>query len=131
MRIKTILFPTLFAALQITSFTANAGDDADAHDETGPRLFGFIRDSNGKAVSGAKVTATIKGFGALVARSNATGAYRVPVPGLGQQVQAAGVSVSCEKEGYTQSRVITRTPPNRKPLTALEVDCRLQAVKGK
>jgi hypothetical protein len=131
MRAHVILLPVLFAALQFASVTATAGDDADTHNETGPRLFGFIRDSNGKAVSGAKVTATIKGFGALVARSNATGAYRVPVPGLGQQVQAAGVSVSCEKEGYTQLRVITRTPPNRKPLTALEVDCRLQAVKVK
>ena len=86
---NAILLPALFAVLQLTSFTATAGDDADTHDEAGPRLFGFIRDSNGKAVSGAKVTATIKGFGALVARSYATGAYRVPVPGLGQQVQVA------------------------------------------
>ena len=83
------------------------------------------------AFAGAKVTANIKGFGALVTRSNATGAYRVPVPGLGQKVSATGVSVSCEKDGYKQSRVLTRTPPNKKPLVALEVDCRLQAIKGK
>jgi hypothetical protein len=129
--VNAILLPALFAALQLASFAATAGDDADAHNETGPRLFGFIRDADGKALSGAKVTATIKGFGALVARSNATGAYRVPVPGLGQQVQASGVSVSCEKEGYRPLRVITRTPPNKKPLVALEIDCRLQAIKGK
>jgi hypothetical protein len=108
-----------------------AGADADLHEETGPRLFGFVRDTDGKAVSGAKIVANVKGFGALVGRSDATGAYRVPVPGLGQKVPASAVSVSCEKEGYRQSRVLTRTPANKKPLTALEIDCRLQAIKGK
>ena len=131
MRVVSKLVSTAITLFLLALPPAFAGEDADTHDETGPRLFGFIRDTDGKAVSGAKVTANIKGFGALVARSNATGAYRVPVPGLGQQVPASGVSVSCEKEGYKQSRVLTRTPPNKKPLVALEVDCRLQAIKGK
>ncbi|MFM9967580.1 MAG: carboxypeptidase-like regulatory domain-containing protein [Burkholderiales bacterium] len=108
-----------------------AGADSDEHDETGPRVFGFIRDNDGKALSNAKVTANIKGFGALVARSNATGSYRVPVPGLGQKVAATGVVISCEKDGYKQLRVVMRTAPNKKPLTALEIDCRMQAIKGK
>ncbi len=131
MRVLSNVILSAITLFLLASPPASAGDDADAHEEIGPRLFGFIRDSDGKAVSGAKVTANIKGFGALVTRSNATGAYRVPVPGLGQKVSATGVSVSCEKDGYKQSRVLTRTPPNKKPLVALEVDCRLQAIKGK
>lgn len=131
MRITATFASSVLTLMLLVPHPALAGADSDAHEETGPRLFGFVRDTDGKAVSGAKVTANVKGFGALVARSDATGAYRVPVPGLGQQVPAANVSVSCEKDGYKQSRVLTRTSPGKKSLTALEVDCRLQAIKGK
>jgi len=121
----------LIGLLLLSPAVAFAGADADAHDETGPRLFGFVKDLDGRAVSGAKVTAAIKGFGALVARTDATGAYRVPVPGVGGQITPSNITVSCDKEGYKQARVQTRTPPTKKPIVALEVDCRMQAIKGK
>jgi hypothetical protein len=39
--------------------------------------------------------------------------------------------ISCSKEGYKQTRSITRTPLNKKPLTAIEIECTMQKVGAK
>src|SRR5581483_5814747 len=56
----------------------NFGDETNTSANDGPPFFGFIRDSNGSSIPGAKVTATVKSGGALVTRSNSMGVYKIP-----------------------------------------------------
>jgi hypothetical protein len=101
----------------------------DAHQDAGPNYFGFVKDTNGKTIPDAKVTAEIKGKGSVIARTNATGAYKLP--GFGKDIAPTNVVISCSKEGYKQTRALTRTPLNKKPLTAIEIECTMQKVAKK
>jgi hypothetical protein len=65
----------------------------------------------------------------VIARTNATGAYKLP--GFGKEIPPSNVVISCSKEGYKQTRSITRTPLNKKPLTAIEIECTMQKVGAK
>lgn len=105
-----------------------AGPDDHAHDD-GPNYFGFVKDTAGKTIRDAKVTAQIKGLGNVIARTNATGAYRMP--GFGKEIPPTNVAISCSKEGYKQTRTLTRTPLNKKPLTAIEIECTMQKMGAK
>jgi hypothetical protein len=101
----------------------------DAHQDNGPNYFGFVKDTAGKVIPDAKVTAEIKGKGSVIARTNATGAYKLP--GFGKDLPPANVVISCSKDGYKQTRALTRTPLNKKPLTAIEIECTMQKVGAK
>jgi len=105
-----------------------AGDPDDHHDD-GPNYFGFVKDTGGKVIADAKVTAEIKGRGAVITRTNATGAYRIP--GFGKEVSPNNVTISCSKDGYKQTRTFTRTPLAKKPLTAIEIECTMQRAATK
>ena len=48
----------------------DAGDADDHSHDDGPRFFGFIKDTSGRIVPDAKVTAEIKGLGSVVTRSD-------------------------------------------------------------
>jgi Carboxypeptidase regulatory-like domain len=101
----------------------------DHHHDDGPNYFGFVKDTSGRVIPDAKVTADIKGLGSVVARTNATGAYRIP--GFGNHIPPQSVTISCSKDGYKQTRTFTRTPLSKKPLTAIETECTMQRLSTK
>jgi hypothetical protein len=119
-------------ALTIPPFALAGGSDdegPDAHVDAGPSYFGFVKDTTGKIVPDAKVTAEIKGKGSVITRTDKTGAYQLP--GFGATLSPSLVTIFCSKDGYKQTRTFTRTPLNKKPLTAIEIECTLQRVSGK
>lgn len=121
----------LFAGLmEFTPAWAGGSDEGpDAHVDDGPSFFGFVRDTSGKAIADAKVTAEIKGRGAVIARTNSTGVYLIP--GFGKEISLNNVAISCAKDGYKQTRTLTRTPLNKKPLTKIEIECTMQRLGAK
>ncbi len=131
-----LLFVSAISVITLTSAPAwpggEAGDDAHDHDD-GVNFFGFVKDVNGKAIPDAKVTADIKGLikgsASVIARTNATGAYRIP--GFGKEISPNNVTISCSKDGYKQTRTFTRTALTKKPLTAIEIECTMQRAGAK
>jgi hypothetical protein len=123
----------LFVILSLLSSQANlwGGGDATDHDheQDGLAFFGFVKDSAGRIIRDAKVTADIKGLGSVVARTDATGVYKLP--GFGKEITPNRVSISCAKEGYKQIRAFTRTPATKAPVTRVEVECTMQQVGAK
>ena len=107
---------------------AGGSDDEgpDAHQDSGPSYFGFVRDQSGKAIADAKVTAEIKGRGTVITRTNGTGIYKLP--GFGKEVTPNNVTISCSKDGYKYTRSIVRTAPGKTPLAAIEILCTMQRV---
>jgi hypothetical protein len=116
----------------VTTLCAVAGGSED-HDEpdNSLRYYGFVKDGNGKPVAGARVSAEVKGLGTLIAVTDGTGAYRIPVPRVGPQISPGNIRISCAKDGYKQSRTVVRSNLNQKPLVAVEVECTLQGAAGK
>ena len=68
------------------------------HSHDHPSFFGFVKDAKGKVVADAKVKAEIKGRFSLVARTDATGLYKIPE--LSKDIAYKDVTVSCSKEGF-------------------------------
>lgn len=133
--IKRVLFAKTMAlglALTISTPAWPGGSDdsmpQDHHDD-GPFYFGFVKDVSGKMVPDAKVTAEIKGRGTVIARSNATGFYKMP--GFGKAVTPNNVNISCSKDGYRQTRVVRRTPVGKNPVAGIETECTLQRAAAK
>jgi hypothetical protein len=123
---------TLVCALVTFSLARAGGNDdegPDAHVDAGPSYFGFVKDTAGKIVADAKVTAEIKGKGSVITRTDKTGAYKLP--GFGATLSPSLVTISCGKDGYKQTRTFTRTALNKKPLTAIEIECTLQRLGAK
>jgi hypothetical protein len=113
-----------------TAWAGGSNDEGpDDHQDAGLSYFGFVKDTTGKVIADAKVTAEIKGLGSVIARTNATGAYKLP--GFGKDVSPKNVTISCSKDGYKQTRSFTRTALNKKPLTAIEIECTMQRVAAK
>ena len=113
------------------SGAAQAGADADAHDENdpdaGPAYFGFVKDAGGVPVRDARVTASYGSNVTFMARTNATGGYKFT--GFPKDVNPEKVSISCSKEGYKQVRVFRYPLPKGKPVKSVETECRLQREK--
>ena len=105
---------------------AGFGDDDDNSEEEGPSYFGFVKDTNGATVPDAKVTVGIKDRGGIVTRTDALGAYKVP--GFGKDVSPNDVQVSCEKQGYKQTRVFRRPLPPPDSKIPVETECTLQRI---
>jgi hypothetical protein len=97
------------------------GDDDEDADE-GPAYFGFVRDTGGGTIPDAKVTVGIANRGGVVTRTDALGAYKVP--GFGKEVDPKEVQVTCEKEGYKQTKVSRRAAKADAPI--IETECTLQ-----
>jgi hypothetical protein len=98
----------------------NFGEDSDSND--GPSYFGFVRDSDGSPVSGARVTAAPQAGGSLVTRSNSMGVYKIP--GFAKEIDPNTVDIACAKDGYSQANVARRGQADSKD--PVEVDCTLQ-----
>ena len=104
--------------------------DEEPHDhDDGPRYYGFVKDANGKIVPDAKVTADVKGLGAVITRSDKVGTYKLP--GFGKQIDPKNVTISCSKDGYQQLRTFRRPPASKTPQTAIETECTMQRVGAK
>ncbi len=126
----------VLGSLALTSTPVRSGGELgqDDHDhDDGVNFFGFVKDLSGRPIADAKVTADIKGLikgrASVIARTNATGAYRIP--GFGKEISPSNVTISCSKDGYTQSRTFVRTALNKKPLTAIEIECTMQRAPAK
>ena len=107
----------------------DAGDADDHSHDDGPRFFGFIKDTSGRIVSDAKVTAEIKGLGSVVTRSDKLGTYKLP--GFGKHISPNNITISCSKDGYKQTRTLRRTAPGKNPVTAIEIECTMQRAGAK
>ncbi|MGE5538511.1 MAG: carboxypeptidase-like regulatory domain-containing protein [Gemmatimonas sp.] len=113
------------AAALLTPGSASANGveffEEDESADVGLPFFGFVRETSGKLVPDAVITATIKEMNStLTARTDVLGHYRIP--GFAKTVDPKNVEIACSKQGYKQVTVLPRpTPPN----TAIEVDCTL------
>jgi hypothetical protein len=104
---------------------ANRGqDDVGPGPDEGPSYVGVVLDGGGQPVDDARVTATSRDGLAMVTRSNAAGAYKLP--GFNKRINADEVKISCAKPGYRQVRVFRRPAPSGQPVKAVETECRLQ-----
>ena len=123
------LLAYLFLALASTAWAGGEGGPDDHVHDDGPNFFGFVKDTAGKTIRDAKVTADIKSRPSVVARTNAAGAYRIP--GFGKDISANNVTISCAKEGYKQTKTLLKTRPSKTPPTAIEIECTMQQIKTK
>ena len=112
---------------------ALAGGSGDDHDDANTlRYYGFVKDAAGRPMANARVNADVKGLGMLSALTDGTGAYRIPVPRIGNNtLSPQSITISCARDGYKQVRTVVRSNLNQKPLLAVEVECVLQGAAGK
>jgi hypothetical protein len=99
---------------------ANGGDFfeemmANFHDNSddGVPYFGFVRDSKGKVIPEATISAKTPTGSTFVVQADNHGHYRIP--GFSKRVDASKVFVTCSKEGYrlvARDRRIMRSHPN-------------------
>ena len=100
------------------------GDDDDASEDEGPSYFGFVKDAGGGTMPDTKVTVAVKDRGGVVTRTDALGAYKVP--GFGKEVSPNEVEITCEKQGYKQTRTLRRPLPPPDSKIPVETDCFVQ-----
>jgi hypothetical protein len=100
------------------------GDDDDTSEDEGPAYFGFVKDANGATLPDAKVTVSIKDRGGVVTRTDALGAYKVP--GFGKEISPNDVQITCEKEGYKQTKILRRSLPPPDSKIPVETECTMQ-----
>jgi hypothetical protein len=111
-----------FGALTTTALAG--GDDYDSANDKereGPVYFGFVRDANGAAVSGATVTLVSTNGQKTSLNSNAVGLYRTHI---NADTNPNTVTVSCAKDGFKQTRVQRR--PSVAVAAMVETNCFLQ-----
>jgi hypothetical protein len=115
----------LALAIAALSTAALAGGDdydpANDKEREGPVYFGFVRDANGAAVSGAAVTLSAANGKTETLNSNAVGLYRTH---LNAETDPNTVTISCAKTGYKQTRVQRR--PSVAVAAMVETNCVLQ-----
>jgi hypothetical protein len=141
MKTKSLIGMSGIAALAVVASAfvslpalANGGDFFNelseswgANSDTGTPFFGWVRDTKGKPIARAIVTATVVGGAdgqAVTIISDNLGHYKIP--GLGKEVNAKTVLIECAKAGYrtiAQDKRILRTMPK----APIEVDCKMQA----
>jgi hypothetical protein len=132
---KTSLLSGVGAALAVVALAspalANGGDFfeelqrhwGEVKPDAGSPYFGFVRDSRGKFIQGATVTATIKPSGSSL--SIVLGHFTSP--GFAKHINPDTVVVSCAKQGFKQANVVRRQYKDR-PLQPVEVQCTLAPV---
>ena len=115
--------------LPVAAWAGGSDDQPDVHEDNGPTYFGFVKDTSGRAIGDAKVTADIKGRGTVITRTTAAGSYKLP--GFGKEITPDKVVISCSKDGYQQTRSLRRTPVSKQPVIAVETECTMQRAGGK
>jgi hypothetical protein len=123
------LLCTAFAALVAASPTlANGGDFFEElssswnqnNSDEGVPYFGFVRDSKGKMIPNATITASTATGSSFVVQADNMGHYRIP--GFSKSVDAKRVQVTCAKTGYklvARDRRLLRGAPN----APIETNC--------
>ena len=124
MIVRTAFLAALLFPAQALAGANKGQDEVGPGPDEGPSYFGVVLDATGKPVDDARVTATYRDGLAMVTRSNAAGAYKLP--GFNKRISADEVKISCAKPGYRQMRVVRRPPPSGQPVRAVETECRLQ-----
>lgn len=120
----------LIAAIACCAFAApgarSAGEMGEAkHKDEGVRFFGFVKDTAGKPIIEAKVTAQIKGGIKYVTHTAKNGMYSFG--GFNKSVKPDDVTITCDKEKFQQAKVIRKTPAGGKAVKSVETECRMQA----
>ncbi len=122
MRAKVLLCTAAFASLVVGSPAfANGGDFFEElnaswgqqNSDDGVPYFGFVRDSKGKTIPNASITATTASGSSFVVQADNMGHYRIP--GFSKSVDAKRVQVTCSKTGYrlvSRDRRVLRGAPN-------------------
>ena len=121
----------LSASLFFTSpVLANGGDFfeelssswSQTNSDDGVPYFGFVKDSKGKTIPNATITATTPSGSSFVVQADFMGHYRIP--GFSKSVDAKRVQISCSKTGYklvARDRRLLRGAPN----APVETNCTL------
>jgi len=94
----------------------------------GVPYFGFVRDSKGKKIPNATITATTPNGSSFIVQADSMGHYRIP--GFSKSVDAKRVQVTCGKVGYklvSRDRRLLRGAPN----APIETNCVLTPDAGK
>ncbi len=121
---STMVGLTCILATAVWAGGSGFGDDDDPSEDEGPAYFGFVKDTNGGTLPDAKVTVAVKDRGGVVTRTDALGAYKVP--GFGKEIDPNDVQVSCEKEGYRQTRTLRRALPPPDSKIPVETECTMR-----
>ncbi len=129
MRAKLLLC-TMFAASVVagSSALANGGDFFEElnaswgqqNSDDGVPYFGFVRDSKGKTIPNASITATTAKGSSFVVQADTMGHYRIP--GFSKSVDPKQVQITCGKAGYrlvSRDRRVLRGAPN----APIETNC--------
>jgi hypothetical protein len=128
--VRSNLFGLVLAAglAGVVPALANGGDFFEelsatwsaANADSGQSYFGFIRDTKGKLVPDASVSATTPSGSTFVVQADKMGHYKIP--GFSKSVDASKVQVTCSKVGYklvARDRRIMRSAPN----APIETNC--------
>jgi hypothetical protein len=92
---------------------ADEGDDSS-------NFFGFVKDTDANAIPDARVSVTMTAGGAaLITRTDATGAYKIP---MFKDTDPAKATITCSKEGY-RFKEVQRREATVAPGASAEIDC--------
>ena len=118
-----LLLCTIFAASVVggSPVLANGGDFFEElnaswgqqNTDDGVPYFGFVRDSKGKTIPNASITATTARGSSFVVQADTMGHYRIP--GFSKSVDPKLVRITCSKTGYrlvSRDRRVLRGAPN-------------------
>ena len=94
------------SAVAVTPAFANGGDFFEelaatwnsANADEGVPYFGFIKDTRGRGIAGAAVSATTASGSTFIVQSDNMGHYRIP--GFSKSIDAKLVQINCAKTGY-------------------------------
>jgi hypothetical protein len=119
----SVLIFAFVLAVPMLAWAGGVGfSDDDTTEDEGPNYFGFVREVDGPGISDAKVTAELKDRGALVTRTDIMGVYKIP--GFGKDIDPKDVTISCAKDGYTETDAVRRPPTD--PNDPIEIECYLK-----
>jgi hypothetical protein len=112
-----LLLMSLTTHIQAGGLEDGYPDDTSVN---GPAFFGFVRDEKGTHISKANVKLKESDGTTVQVISNVLGVYRTHIS-LNVKVEA--VSISCEKTGYKQLKLVRRPQRTNK---LIETDCIMQ-----
>ena len=118
--VGAVLSVTCIVSTALWAGGSGFGDDDDTGEDEGPSYFGFVRDSKGKTIPNASITATTASGSSFVVQADNMGHYRIP--GFSKSVDAKRVQISCSKTGYrlvSRDRRVLRGAPN----APIETNC--------
>ena len=100
---------------------AGGGEDDGSGDfaTEGPSYFGFVWDTRGATVPGARVVLRARGGKAVEVKTNLMGLYRTHVS---KDARPEDIELTCDKPGYKYARFMRRSHPGTST-TSIELDC--------